>query len=109
MRVLVLNAGSSTLKASRLEGDADSGDDVTLEWPAGEADADRVLAAVLERLPGDTDAVGHRVVHGGAGHDRPAVVDDHLVGEVEALDVLAPLHNRRAASVMRAGLAALPA
>ena len=38
-------------------------------------------------------AVGHRVVHGGARFSAPAVVDDDLVAAVDALVPLAPLHN----------------
>ena len=38
-------------------------------------------------------AVGHRVVHGGPKLYRPTVVDDKLVGELQELAPLAPLHN----------------
>ncbi|HEX6786408.1 MAG TPA: acetate/propionate family kinase [Acidimicrobiales bacterium] len=36
--------------------------------------------------------VGHRIVHGGPDHDRPALVDDGLLTELRALVPLAPLH-----------------
>ena len=111
MRVLVLNPGSSTLKAALL--DAERGDVVAeamLEWPAREAGATDVVGSALERLPGQAaEAVGYRVVHGGSRYRAPARVDDALLEAVIALDALAPLHNRRAAAVMRAGRELLPA
>lgn len=109
MRVLVLNAGSSTLKASLVTvGERDAAD-VLVEWPAGrDADAARVVAEALDRLPAQADAVGYRVVHGGLAYRSASRVDDGLLTEVERLDPLAPLHNRRAVAVMRAGREALP-
>ena len=111
MRVLVLNSGSSTLKAGLL--DAESGDvvaEAAVEWPAGEERAGDVVGSACERLPAETaEAVGYRVVHGGSRYRAAARVDDALVEAVEALDSLAPLHNRRAAAVMRAGRELLPA
>jgi acetate kinase len=107
MRVLVLNAGSSTLKASLvIDGVATA--HATVEWPAGEKDASSVVTAAVERLPPGADAVGYRVVHGGSDYQAATPVDHRLLERVEALDALAPLHNKRAASVMRAGLAAVP-
>jgi acetate kinase len=107
MRVLVLNPGSSTLKAAVVDGD-EAIADVLAEWPAGEEDASEPVASALERLPSGAHAIGYRVVHGGAEYGAPSRVDDKLLARVEELDRLAPLHNRRAAAVMRAGLAALP-
>src|SRR5947209_7078613 len=57
-----------------------------------------VLPAILpwarERL-GDRRlaALGHRVVHGGLRHSRPARVTPELLAELEALVPLAPLHE----------------
>jgi acetate kinase len=39
------------------------------------------------------DAVGHRVVHGGERFTQPVLVDADVVVAIEALEVLAPLHN----------------
>ena len=107
MRVLVLNPGSSTLKAALVE-DEESIADAVIEWPAGEEDASAVVDSVLARMPLDADAVGYRVVHGGHGYADPSPVDEALIARVEEVDELAPLHNRRAAAVMRSGLGALP-
>lgn len=38
-------------------------------------------------------AVGHRVVHGGASYDKPALIDHGVVGRLEKLIPLAPLHQ----------------
>jgi acetate kinase len=38
-------------------------------------------------------ALGHRVVHGGLRHSRPARVTEELLSELEALVPLAPLHE----------------
>ena len=53
----------------------------------------------LERLQtflsscGRVDAVGHRVVHGGARFTSPTRIDDTVVAALEAVRDLAPLHN----------------
>jgi acetate kinase len=39
------------------------------------------------------DAVGHRVVHGGERFVQPTLVDSEVIGAIEALEELAPLHN----------------
>jgi acetate kinase len=57
-----------------------------------------VLPAILpwarERLDNRRlDALGHRVVHGGLHHSRPARVTPGLLAELEALVPLAPLHE----------------
>lgn len=113
MRVLVLNPGSSTLKASLVtlgaEGSAAEATSAeTVQWPAGKGDALGVVRAVLDQLPAATEAVGYRVVHGGSRYRSAARVDPELIEAVEALDALAPLHNRRAAAVMHSALALLP-
>jgi acetate kinase len=54
------------------------------------------------------DAVGHRVVHGGPRFTAPTRLDDAVVAAIEALETLAPLHNRPSLAGVRACLAALP-
>ena len=39
------------------------------------------------------DAVGHRVVHGGAQFREPVVIDDDVVAALDRLTEIAPLHN----------------
>jgi acetate kinase len=107
MRVLVLNPGSSTLKASLVVAGADAVAAETLEWPPGDDDGSEIVRAALTRLPEDADAVGYRVVHGGMRR-AATLLDAAVLKEVEELDALAPLHNRRAAATIRAGSAARP-
>jgi acetate kinase len=102
MRILVVNAGSSSLKL-RLLG---PGDELEAEHDLPPADRD-ALDTALGALP-RPDAVGHRVVHGGA-HFRDAVlVDDAVVAALAALTDLAPLHQPAALAGIAAVGRALP-
>ncbi|MGE0793880.1 MAG: acetate/propionate family kinase [Acidimicrobiia bacterium] len=101
-RVLVVNAGSTTLKLVVLDGDRV---EVRQDGPWDGTTTDRIDD--LLRASSGVDAVGHRVVHGGE-RTRPAVVDDDLVAELEALGDLAPLHQPRSLAALRAARRALP-
>ena len=72
VRVLVVNAGSTSLKLHVVEGES---------------------SRPVDSLAQEVDAVAHRVVHGGPRFREPVVVDDDVRAEVEALVPLAPLHN----------------
>ena len=105
MQVLVLNAGSSSLKLRLLAPD----DSVVAErgvehWD--EADSDD-LAGRLADI-GAVDAIGHRVVHGGADLTTPVLIDDDIERRIESLQPLAPLHQARALAGIRAARAAFP-
>jgi acetate kinase len=104
--VLVVNAGSSSLKLRLLDG----GDDVVwradLDAEHGEADAQEVARALEEAQ--QADAVGHRVVHGGAEHAAAERVDDALLRELRALTELAPLHQPPALDALEAVRKARP-
>ncbi len=118
MRVLVLNAGSSTLKASVLDGERrEPLFETTIEWGADasrsagrEGDLGRLLERlVVDGVPlGSIEAVGHRVVHGGTRFTEPVLLDAGTVAELETLNDLAPLHNPVAVETIRAAMAALP-
>jgi acetate kinase len=110
MRVLVLNPGSSTLKGSLVTVGSREAPGVSVDWPPGDdaATAPDVVRGLLDQLPSSADAVGYRVVHGGSSFRAASPVDEVLLAAVEELDALAPLHNRRAAAVMRAALRILP-
>lgn len=91
-RILVVNAGSSSLKLAVVE-DGVRGAAITIErWQGGDLDA--MDAFVTEA--GVLDGVGHRVVHGGPQHTAPARVDEELLASLAAIEDLAPLHNPRA-------------
>ena len=87
--VLVVNAGSSTLKL-RLLGDADQVvAERTFDHWDHRSSSDDLATFLVDQTP---DAVGHRVVHGG---DRagPALIDDQVAAELDGLCDLAPLHQ----------------
>jgi acetate kinase len=105
MRILVVNAGSSSLKLSLVSEpdgvllgheELDRGTDAT-RHAGGDTDLDDALAR-LEAA--GAEVVGYRVVHGGRRRD-PTPVDDPLLDELMALDELAPLHNRVAVAAIR--------
>jgi acetate kinase len=99
--VLVVNAGSSSLKVSVLDGQ----DQVTgaLELDRWDGSPDHPeLSAFIAGL-GPPAAAGHRVVHGGSVFTGPVLVDDGVLAGIKALTDLAPLHQPRAL----AGIAAM--
>ena len=97
--ILVVNAGSSSLKLSVLSDD----DEVVA---ARTTKPDEVDAA-LRGLPA-VIAVGHRIVHGGDEFDGPVRVDDRVRRRLEALTDLAPLHQPKSLRALDAVTRALP-
>ena len=116
-RVLVLNAGSSSLKASVIEvGRLEPLAATQVGWGS---DATRVvdrrstvehaLAALWGSVePASVASAGHRIVHGGARFRQPMQVDDAVLGELDGIAGLAPLHNEVALETLRAQRALLP-
>ncbi|MGD0704220.1 MAG: acetate/propionate family kinase [Trebonia sp.] len=106
-RVLVVNAGSSSLKLRVL----DPADAVTagadLPAPRGAAEASEIKSAI-ESL-GQVDAVGHRIVHGGTLYTGPVLVDHRVRQRLESLTDLAPLHQPKSLAALDAVQAVLPA
>jgi acetate kinase len=76
MRVLVVNAGSSSLKVSLVQ----DGEEV------------QRYDGLPDQAPA-VDAVGHRIVHGGPDFSDPVVIDDDVEKRLRALTELAPLHQ----------------
>jgi len=113
-RVLVVNAGSSSLKLRVLGGPGAGSDEVTgaADLPAvggtlgGGADG----AAIKEAIGsfGPVDAVGHRVVHGGTLYDAPVLVTPEVRRRLESLTYLAPLHQPKSLAALDAVTAVLP-
>ncbi len=54
------------------------------------------------------DAVGHRIVHGGARFRAPTVLDEAILQELRDLSALAPLHNPAGVAGIESALRALP-
>lgn len=98
MRVLVVNAGSSSLKLSVVDDGSPAAGTTIERWDGpGHLEPIRDFLAHVDPV----DAVGHRVVHGGPRHRGPAHVDDELLDYLASIDDLAPLHNPRAIAAMR--------
>jgi acetate kinase len=87
LRVLVVNAGSTSLKLHVVDGDT---------------------SHEVDSLEQDIDAVAHRVVHGGSRFRTPTLIDDEVHDAIRALEPLAPLHNAPALRAIDQARAALP-
>lgn len=137
MKVLVLNAGSSSLKfgifdlgltdsrifKAEFSRFSDTGGLFT--WRTSGKDACEqtirstatTLADAVQQLPAllaeygheEFDAVGHRVVHGGARFHGATLIDDSVEQAIGACAVLAPLHNPIALAAIRQCRALWPA
>jgi acetate kinase len=90
VHVLVVNAGSSSLKLSVLDDEDAVLVSESLPSPGGRVD-EEALRSVIGRS--GVDAVGHRVVHGGSEFVDPVRIDDHVLQRLHALTDLAPLHQ----------------
>jgi acetate kinase len=91
LAVLVVNAGSTSLKLSLVGAD-------------GSAEPVASLAAA----PRDVEAVAHRIVHGGERFREPVLINDELERELAALADLAPLHNHPALTAIESARRGLP-
>lgn len=126
MNILVLNAGSSSLKYQLINIETHSVlakgicervgsdesfhkhgiDENELVIDAPMKDHDDAMRLVLEALTSgankaidsleEIDAIGHRVVQGGSYFDRSVLIDDEVVQRIDELAELAPLHNKAA-------------
>ena len=106
LTVLIVNAGSSSLKLRLLGPD----DRVLADREVERWDGDPDHAAVVEFIGSldDVGAAGHRVVHGGSRFRAATPIDDHVVAAIEELTPLAPLHQPRALAGIRATTKLLP-
>jgi acetate kinase len=89
--VLVVNAGSSSLKLRLLDRHDRLIAAQDLAAERGDVD-EHALARALARLP-RPDAVGYRIVHGGMRYRAAVLLDDPVVEDLKALSELAPLHQ----------------
>lgn len=128
MDILVVNCGSSSIKAARV--DAQTGEakvrmhverlgqgEATVRFDGGESvpcEAADHAAAITRYLPALAEGtqiggIGHRVVHGGARFRDPVRIDDEVERAIEELVPLAPLHNPPNLAGIRAARAIFPA
>lgn len=135
-RILVVNAGSSSIKFSVFEIAADGSLSAgahgqvaaigsasrievldpqgrkLLDRPVAASDHDAAIAAIHEWFRAHLgsasgfDGIGHRVVHGGTEYSEPVLIDDRVMAALAALVPLAPLHQPHALAAIRAVRAA---
>lgn len=137
MNVLVINAGSSSLKYQLM--DPDTGDvsakglceriyiDGRLTHKVGDKKVvkdipmpshseaiEAVLAILVDPVDGvissvdEIDAVGHRVLHGGMKFSDSCIIDDKCIKAIEDCIPLGPLHNPANLMGIRACQAVMP-
>ncbi|MFQ6548145.1 acetate/propionate family kinase [Aestuariibius sp. 2305UL40-4] len=131
--ILVLNAGSSSLKFAVYEADDDparlANGQVERLGPAavlhlkregdresrdlGAADHRVALTEIMKALGPVLEgravrAVGHRVVHGGVDFAAPVVITSEIIEKLQALVPLAPLHQPHNLAAIEAATAAFP-
>jgi acetate kinase len=100
LRILVVNAGSSSLKLRVLDDDDSVVASRDLQAPRAAVD-EAELGVALSEL-GPADAIGHRIVHGGDRFHGPVRIDDEVVADLEALSELAPLHQPKSLGAIAA-------
>lgn len=132
--VLVINAGSSSLKYALIDSETGTriasgiveriGERVSVaahsateRFPERTAeilapDHDAAFADVSARLDelrlGTPDVVGHRIVHGGSRFTRPTLIDKSVIEAIADCVPLAPLHNPAGLEGIEAALCAYP-
>lgn len=123
MKILVINAGSSSLKYQLVDTDqdkmlakglcervgskdsyikhgADKDERIFAQYMADHEEALKVVFEALTHSERSTitsieeiDAIGHRIVHGGNFFDSSALITEEVLQKIESLCTLAPLHN----------------
>ncbi|MFK8162112.1 MAG: acetate/propionate family kinase [Lewinella sp.] len=129
MHILVINAGSSSVKAAVINPDTgkrqlemsaerlldqpvitfSDGTTIELENKGAERAISVCLEALKDKLSGTkVVGIGHRVVHGGEHFDRATLVGADVEAKIEQLSKLAPLHNPVNLRGIRAAKALFP-
>ena len=105
--MLVVNAGSSSLKLTLLDGHDKTIDSRELHAPRARVDPDELHAALDSPL-GEADAIGHRIVHGGERYRAAVRIDASVEADLRALVDLAPLHQPKSLAALDAVSELLP-
>lgn len=109
MRILVVNAGSSSLKLSVVrDGRTVKETSLGTSLGSGRGRPDKASIASFLDDAGAIEAVGHRIVHGGAEFTGPTLVGPEVRRRLEALTDLAPLHQPKSLSALDAVSDLLP-
>ena len=106
-RLLVVNAGSSSLKLTLLGGGNQTLAARELAAPRAELDRDALRSALADGFA-DADAVAHRVAHGGPEFSDAVLIDADVRRDLEELVDLAPLHQPKSLAGIDAVSGALP-
>lgn len=99
MRVLVVNAGSSSVKLSVLDQESLVGAR-ELSAERAQLDTEQIVATIHDLGP--VDAVGHRIVHGGSQYRDAVRIDSSVARELTELSALAPLHQVKSLEALAA-------
>lgn len=136
MKILSVNAGSSTLKIKLFEmpeekvivagnfekiGATDSFYTININGEKNKkasvfndhGDAVQVFIKELIDLNiiasiDEIEGIGHRIVHGGSKYSKSVVITDEVINDIEELSTLAPLHNHAHVLGIKAFKAVLP-
>src|SRR5206468_4343251 len=104
--VLVLNAGSSSLKVSLVDEEDNVLADSEFQLTDGRIDQSQ-LATAVHGMEG-VEAIGHRVVHGGPRYRRSVRIDADVIRYLVTITDLAPLHLPAALAGIAAARELLP-
>jgi len=107
VRVLTVNAGSSSLKLALLDGEERVLGERELAGAPHGTDRRQLHEALAGELEG-AEAASHRIVHGGERYREPVLLDEHVERELAALAELAPLHQAKSLAALAAVREALP-
>jgi len=107
VRVLVANAGSSSLKLTLLDADDRELWTRQLDAPRDFVECAAVAGALAD-LPDAPEVVGHRIVHGGDSFDAAVELDPQVLAALQELTALAPLHQPKSLAAVDAVCRALP-
>jgi acetate kinase len=107
LRVLAVNAGSSTVKLSLLGDEDQTLAEHDLAAPRSQVDQRELLTALGDGLD-DADVAVHRIVHGGERFTEATRIDPGVVAQLRELTALAPLHQPKSLSALAAVSSLLP-
>lgn len=109
LNILALNAGSATLKYKLFAMPAEEAlADGSLDHPGGDGIVQAAQEAIEHCRPRGIDAVGHRLVHGGARFTEPTRITPEVMAALHGLRELDPLHNPTETAMIETGLRLLP-
>ena len=96
MRILVVNAGSTSVKIEIFDRTTHVFSE-NFDSKSGERELEDILASIPDYLAKigylEFDGIGHRIAHGGAHFSESCLINDEVLKAIESCSPLAPLHN----------------